>query len=69
MKAIALNIVWMLFAVAVVVVAVIKVDTFLKLKAYGDCANSSRYETVVGKATVSYPAQEIYKTCLKEKGY
>jgi len=32
------------------------------------CAQSSRYQTVKGDTTIWYPAEELYKSCLKEKG-
>lgn len=32
------------------------------------CAQSSRYQTVKNDTTIWYPATELYKSCLKEKG-
>lgn len=47
-----------------------RVDSFLKLKAMGDCALASRYEDTPKEGVkVSYPVEEMYKNCLREKGY
>ena len=46
-----------------------KVETYLKYKAIDDCARISRYEaSVADGGKVSYPLDDVYKACLKEKG-
>lgn len=60
----------LVFALIVTVLALLHVDKFLKLKAMDDCARSSSYqENLNAKAKVSYPVADVYKTCLKDKGY
>ncbi|MBI2051842.1 hypothetical protein HYT33_03725 [Candidatus Roizmanbacteria bacterium] len=60
---------------AVILVAVFlvlsRIDAFLRLKAFNDCALNSRYEKEFPKegVRVSYPATELYRKCLKERGY
>ena len=48
----------------------IRVDKYLKIKAIDDCAKIAKYEKTVSadNAKVSYPLQDVYQTCLKEKG-
>ena len=61
----------LIFSMIALQLVLTKVDIFLRLKAMNDCAMASRYETKdeTTGATVSYPASNLYKTCLKEKGY
>lgn len=48
-----------------------RVDRYMKQNAIDMCSKSSRYEAKVedGKATASYPITDVYKKCLKDKGY
>ncbi len=48
-----------------------QVGQFLHIKAIDDCAKISRYEKDLPEenAKVFYPLTDIYKTCLKDKGY
>ena len=47
-----------------------RVDKYLKVKAIDDCGKVSRYEFNGSDGTRSQtPIEEIYKACLKEKGY
>lgn len=46
-----------------------KVETYLKYKAMDDCAKIARYEAAVENGgRVSYPLDDVYKACLKDKG-
>ncbi len=51
--------------------AVTRVDRYLKIKAIDDCEKTSRYQTVDKQngATTWFPVTDVYKNCLKTKGY
>ena len=65
------TIVLLVFGVIVSFLLLSRVDSYLKLKALGDCSMASKYETNApdGTSKVSYPVEELYKKCLAEKGY
>ncbi len=64
------NLFWLVLLAVALWLGLQKVNTFLKLKAMGDCALSSQYQTKdVNGAIVSYPVKQVYEQCLKEKGY
>ena len=46
-----------------------KADNYLRIKAVDDCGKISRYEANLNNAKVSYPLVDVYKSCLKDKGY
>lgn len=46
-----------------------RVDAFLRIKAVDECAKNSRYEETRDGVKVWYPVPEVYKNCLKDKGY
>ena len=48
-----------------------RVDRYMKQTAIDTCSKTSRYEAKIdgGKATASYPIEDVYKKCLKDKGY
>lgn len=47
-----------------------KVDKFLQIKAVDDCGKISRYEVSPDEKTkITYPLGDVYKQCLKDKGY
>ncbi len=48
--------------------ALMRIDTFLRLRAFDDCGKLSRYETTEKTAHFSYPVLDIYNSCLKDKG-
>lgn len=47
-----------------------KVETYLRYKAIDDCGKIARYEATLPdeNARVLYPLDDIYKSCLKDKG-
>ena len=48
-----------------------KIDKYLRIQAVDQCAKLSKYEVVNSKdqSRISYPIVDVYKTCLKDKGY
>ncbi len=65
-----ITIVWLAFLAGALFLALQRFDSFLKLKAMGDCGQSSHYQVKdKSGALVSYPVKEVYEKCLKEKGY
>lgn len=65
---------WVIFSVLVIVLFIFslaRVDKFLKIKAIDDCAKTSRFEkTITDENTkVAYPVLDIYKNCIKDKGF
>lgn len=63
-------IVWLVFLGVALFLVLQRVDSFLKLKAIGDCGQSSNYQVKdQSGALVSYPVAGVYEKCLKEKGY
>ncbi len=54
-----------------ILMALVRVDYFLKIKAIDDCARISRYEkdNPDERAKITYPLGDVYKSCLKDKGY
>ncbi len=64
------NLFWLVLLAAALWLGLQKIDAFLKLKAMGDCGQSSQYQTKdTSGALVSYPVKDVYEKCLKEKGY
>lgn len=64
-------IVAMIALVVVVLIANMQVGSYLKERAIDNCARISRYQTTLAdqNATVWYPIDDIYKQCLRDKGY
>ncbi len=54
----------------IVVLALQRVDTFLRYKALDDCAKVSRFEkeNPADGTRVDYPMTDMYKACLQDKG-
>ncbi|GIW62082.1 MAG: hypothetical protein KatS3mg089_0934 [Patescibacteria group bacterium] len=48
--------------------ALVRVDHYLRLKAFDDCGELSRYETTDKNSRFSYPVLDIYNQCLEDKG-
>ena len=46
-----------------------KADNYLRIKAVDECGKISKYEANLDKAKVTYPIVDVYKSCLKDKGY
>ncbi|MCR4264070.1 MAG: hypothetical protein NUV98_05140 [Candidatus Roizmanbacteria bacterium] len=47
-----------------------KVDQYLRIKAVNDCQTTAQVSEVVGETkTYTYPMQDLYETCMAEKGY
>lgn len=48
-----------------------RVDSYLRIRAVEECGKVSRYEKTITdeNAKASYPVVDVYKTCLKDKGY
>lgn len=47
-----------------------RVDKFIKIKAIDDCGKVARYEFTGGDGSRSMtPVDDIYKECLKQKGF
>ncbi len=48
-----------------------KVDKYLKIMAVDQCAKVSNYQIYNAKdqSRASYPVVDVYKTCLKDKGF
>ncbi len=45
------------------------IDTYMKYKAINDCGSISKFEQALpNNIKVTYPVQDIYQDCLKEKG-
>ena len=44
-----------------------KVESYLRYKAIDDCGKISKYVTVDGKNTISYPIADVYNSCLEDK--
>lgn len=63
-------IVFGIFMLVAVFLSLQRVDSFLKIKAIDDCGKISRYEANLDEvnARVTYPLDDIYKACLKDKG-
>ena len=56
-------------AVIIVILALLRVDTYMKYQAINDCGKISTFEQSLSNAIkVSYPVQDIYNECLKKKG-
>jgi hypothetical protein len=53
------------------ILALPRVDTYFKLKAYDDCAHMSNYQRteISDNSQVKYPIPDVYERCLKDKGY
>lgn len=46
-----------------------KIDSYLRIKAIDECGKISKYEiTAADGSHVSYPINDVYKSCLKDKG-
>ena len=45
-----------------------RVDVFLKDSAITSCAQQSRFDRKDGNNIISYPIDNFYKECLKQKG-
>jgi hypothetical protein len=61
----------LIFLFVALIIAITRVDSFLRLKALDDCARASRFEQRIDKqnAVASYPITDLYKSCIREKGY
>ncbi len=73
MKTILGNLSGILIAIAMVVVAWMilpRLDQYLRITALNDCGKVAKYETRPDINTlVTYPLGDMYKSCLKDKGY
>lgn len=60
-----------LFLIISLILILQHVDKYLRIKAVDDCTKISRYEKQLPEenAKVFYPLTDIYKACLKDKGY
>ncbi len=70
-KSIAGTIILVVFGIITLFFTVTRVDTFLKNQAVNDCSHVSVYEyTNESKTTRTVTSiADVYKDCLKEKGY
>lgn len=61
----------MLTVIVVVFIANMQIGSYLKERAIDNCGRISRYQTTLAdqNATVWYPIEDIYKQCLRDKGY
>lgn len=48
-----------------------RIDKYIEIKAIDDCGKISQYQKNLTSenARVSYPIVDVYKNCLKDKGY
>lgn len=61
----------MIGMIIVVLIANMQIGSYLKERAIDNCGRISRYQTVLPdqNATVWYPIEDMYKQCLRDKGY
>jgi len=64
------NLILIVFLAVAVYFAFQKVDKYFRIKAIDDCGKISRYEVSgTDGSQVWYPIADVYKACLKDKGY
>jgi hypothetical protein len=60
----------LLLLAGIAYLGLLRVDTYLKDKAIDECSRLGTYQKRLDKesATVTYPLEDVYQKCLKDKG-